>query len=177
MSERPEDVVPADDARDPDQQLSTDQRRTALATVILGGLMVAFGVVVLIQAILLDNEAHVVGPATMPWVVAVLLVAIGSTLGVRAGRDLGAWRLAPQTSPQDWKRAALLLAVLLLFAVVVTRLGYVVSATLLFGTAAVLLGSPARLRAYVYGWSVSVAVFLVFDVLIGIALPAGPWGF
>lgn len=177
MSERSEGAVSADDAHDLDQQLSMDQRRTALATVILGGLMVAFGAVVLIQAFLLDNGAHVVGPATMPWVVAVLLLAIGSTLGLRAGRDLGAWRRAPQTSPQDWKRAALLLAVLLIFAVVVTHLGYVVSATLLFGTVAVVLGSPARLRAYVYGWSVSVVVFLAFDVLIGIALPAGPWGF
>ncbi|MEU6137654.1 tripartite tricarboxylate transporter TctB family protein [Nocardioides sp. NPDC047086] len=177
MSERTDGAVSAHDAPDPDQRLGMDQRRTALATLILGGLMVAFGVVVLIQAILLDNDAHVVGPATMPWVVAVLLLVIGGALGLSARPDLRAWRQAPQTSPQDWRRAAVLLAVLLVFAVVVTHLGYVVSATLLFGTVAVVLGAPARFRAYVYGWSVSVVVFLAFDVLIGIALPAGPWGF
>jgi len=160
-----------------DQHLIMDQRRTALASVILAGVMVALGVVVLVQAIRLDNRGHVVGPATVPSLVAVLLLAVGLVLGLRSSRDLGAWRKDPQTSPQDWRRALILLAVLVVFALVVPHLGYVLSATLLFGTVAVVLGAPARLRAYAYGWCVAVVMFVAFDVLIGIALPAGPWGF
>ncbi|MFE7507152.1 tripartite tricarboxylate transporter TctB family protein [Promicromonospora sp. NPDC057488] len=158
-------------------QRGTDQRRTALATVILGGLMVVLGLVVLVQALRLDNGGHAIGPATMPWVISALLVVVGGLLAFRAARDLGAWRTHPQTSPQDWKRVGVLLAVLVAFAVVTPYLGYVVSATLLFGTVAVVLGAPARLRSYAYGWCVAVVVFLVFDVVIGISLPAGPWGF
>jgi len=168
---------PGETVEEEQQRLIMDQRRTALASVILSGLMLVLGVVVLVQAIQLDNQDNVVGPATVPWVVAVLLLVIGAVLGLRSARDLGAWRARPQTRAQDWKRALILLAVLIGFAVVVPYLGYVVSATLLFGTVAVVLGAPARLRAYAYGWCVAVVVFLAFDVLIGIALPAGPWGF
>jgi putative tricarboxylic transport membrane protein len=28
-----------------------------------------------------------------------------------------------------------------------------------------------------YGWALAATVFLVFDRLIGLTLPAGPWGF
>lgn len=155
----------------------TDQRRTALATMILGALMIVLGVVVLVQALQLDNGGLGIGPATVPGVVSALLLVVGTILALRARRDLGAWRKDPQTSAKDWKRAAVLLAVLIAFALVVPYLGYVISTTLLFGTVAVVLGAPSRVRSYVVGWCVAVVVFLAFDVVIGISLPAGPLGF
>ena len=82
-----------------------------------------------------------------------------------------------QTSPQDWKRLGILLLALLVFAAVNPFLGYVVSATLLFGLTAISLGAPHRPKAFAYGFIVASIVFLLFDVLIGITLPAGVWGF
>ena len=82
-----------------------------------------------------------------------------------------------QTSPQDWKRLGTLLVALLIFAVVNPFLGYVVSATLLFGLTAIVLGAPDRAKAFAYGFVVAGSVFLIFDVIIGITLPAAVWGF
>ena len=163
--------------REQEELLDRDDRRTALATMILGAVMLAMAVVVLVQATQLDNRGEVVGAATAPWVVGLLLFLVGALLVVRGRRDMGVWEVSEHTTPQDWKRIGLLLAVLIGFALVVPFAGYVVSATLLFGTTAIVLGAPYRLRSFAYGWCVAACVYLVFDVVIGIALPAGPWGF
>jgi putative tricarboxylic transport membrane protein len=152
-------------------------RRTALATMALGALLVILGVVVLVQAARLDNRGETVGPATGPWVVGALLFVVGVLLAIRGRRDMGVWEVSEHTTPQDWLRMVILFGVLIGYAVVMPFLGYVVSATLLFGATAIVLGAPARLRAFAYGWCVAVLVFLVFDIGIGISLPAGPWGF
>ena len=78
---------------------------------------------------------------------------------------------------QDWKRLGILIAALVVFAIINPFLGYVVSATLLFGITAIVLGAPDRVKAFVYGFLVAGTVYLLFDVLIGISLPAGIWGF
>jgi len=82
-----------------------------------------------------------------------------------------------QTHPQDWKRLGILLVALLVFALVNPFLGYVVSAMLLFVLTAIVLGAPHRAKAFAYGFIVAGVVFLIFDVIIGITLPAGIWGF
>ncbi len=152
-----------------------DQRREALATVVLGGVLVLMGVVVIVQAARLGDDTEVVDAGTVPWVVGVLLALVGAVLAWRARRDLGD---APPTSDsQDWRRLGMMLVALLVFAVVISFLGYVVSATLLFGVTAIVLGAPYRLRSFAYGFCVAALVFLAFDVGIGISLPAGPWGF
>jgi len=152
-----------------------DQRRTALATVILGGVLVVMGVVVLVQASRLGDSRQVVDAGTLPWVVGALLVLVGVAMALRARRELGA--APPTPDSQDWARLAVMLATLVVFAVIIGLLGYVVSATLLFGVTAIVLGSPYRLRSFAYGFCVAALVFLAFDVGIGISLPAGPWGF
>ena len=70
-----------------------------------------------------------------------------------------------------------LVAALLLFAVLLPVLGYVVSSAALFVAAALLLGAPRGWTVVAYGWALAAVVFLVFDRLIGLTLPAGPWGF
>jgi putative tricarboxylic transport membrane protein len=56
-------------------------------------------------------------------------------------------------------------------------LGFVVTSTALFVAAAMLLGAPRTWHILAYGWALSAIVFLVFDRLIGLTLPSGPWGF
>jgi putative tricarboxylic transport membrane protein len=160
------------------EQLDIDtDRRTALATMGLGALMLVMGVVVLVQAARLDNRGETVGPATAPWFVGALLFIVAVLLIIRGRRDMGVWEVSEHTTSQDWLRMLTLIGVLVGYAVVMPFLGYVVSATLLFGATAIVLGAPYRLRAFAYGWCVAVLVYLVFDVGIGISLPSGPWGF
>lgn len=154
-----------------------DDRTTALATMVLGALMVVISVVVLVQAVRLDNGGAVVGPATAPWVVGSLLLLVGALLTIRGRRDMGFWEYSDHTTPQDWKRLGVLLIALVIFALIVPFLGYVVSATLLYAVTASVLGAPDKPRTLAYGFIVATLVFLLFDVGIGITLPAGPWGF
>jgi putative tricarboxylic transport membrane protein len=157
-----------------------DDRTTALATLVLGGVLVLLGIATVTQASRLSNNGNSVGPATAPWVVGTLLLVVGVLMALRGRRELEDVTSATpshQTSPQDWKRLGILLVALLLFAVVNPYLGYVVSATLLFGLTAIVLGAPDRAKAFAYGFIVAGVVFLIFDVIIGITLPAAVWGF
>ena len=154
-----------------------DDRRTAVATMVLGVLMLVLGVVVLGQAAVLKGGSGPIDAATIPWVVGALLLVVGVLMTRNGRRDLGVWEFSDHSTGQDWLRMGVLLLALVLYAAVVTLLGFVVSSTLLFGVTSVVLGSPARLRPFAYGWCIAVLVFLVFDTAIGLSLPTGPWGF
>lgn len=154
-----------------------DDRATAAATMGLGALMVLMSIAVLVQAVRLDNGGDAIGPATMPWVVGALLLLVGVLMTVRGRRDMTVWENTDHTTTQDWKRLGVLVLALLVFAVIVPWVGYVVSATLLYAVTASMLGAPDKPRTIAYGFIVAALVFLLFDVGIGIALPAGPWGF
>jgi putative tricarboxylic transport membrane protein len=152
-------------------------RHTVLASAAFGGLMVLGGVLVIVDAVRLPTTSAVIGPAAVPLPVGMLLGAVGAGLLVDARRKLGT---APSGAP--WQsRAGLrvlgLVATLIAFALLLPVLGYVVSATGLFVVAALLLDAPRDWRVLAYGWALAALVFLVFDRLIGLTLPTGPWGF
>lgn len=154
-----------------------DDRTTALATMILGALMTVLSIVVIVQATRLDNRGNAVGAATVPWILGGALLIVGVLLTTRGRRDMGFWEASDHTTGQDWKRLGILVVSLIVFAVVSPYLGYVVAGALLYAVTAIVLGAPDRGRALAYGFTVAALVFLLFDVGIGITLPAGPWGF
>ena len=154
-----------------------DDRTTALATMIFGGVLLVLSVAVIVQAVRLDNGGNTVGPATTPWVIGVSLLLVGVLTVVRGRRDMGVWEVSEHTTSQDWRRLGVLVAALLAFAVLIPFVGYVVSGTLLYGATASALGAPRRAQMFAVGFCVAAVVWLLFDVGIGISLPAGPWGF
>jgi len=154
-----------------------DDRRTALATMIFGLVLLVLSVAVIVQAVRLDNGGNTVGPATTPWVIGVSLLLVGVLTVVRGRRDMGVWEVSEHTTSQDWRRLGVLVAALLAFAVLIPFVGYVVSGTLLYGATASALGAPRRVQMFAVGFCVASVVWLLFDVGIGISLPAGPWGF
>lgn len=163
-----------------DQLGERDDRSTALATVILGGLLLVFGIATVTQATRLSNNGNAVGPATAPWVVGVLLLLVGVLMVLRgrsAYQEVGSALPTHQTEVQDWKRLGVIVVALLVFAIVNPYLGYTVSATLLFGATAIVLGSPDKAKSFAYGFIVASLIFLLFDLVIGISLPAAVWGF
>ena len=154
-----------------------NDRSTLLATAALGLVMMIGCVVVLVDAASLRPSDEFVGPAAAPTVVGVLLGLLGALLVLQAGRSLRAGT-APQEIPhRRLFRLAAMVAVLVAFAFLLPYVGYVVASALLFTGAALLLGAPHPVRTLAYGWALAGIVFLLFDRLIGLALPTGPWGF
>ena len=178
---------------------------TLRATAIFGALMVVAAFIMIIDASRLRDTSAAIGPNVVPMVVGVLLGVIGAGLLVQSRSALRPSSLpssslppsAPPPSHDDpaaadrpagevpaldgpaggWRGVLILVATLLAFSVLLPVLGFVVSSTALFVVAALLLGAPRRWTVLAYGWALSALVFLVFDRLIGLSLPTGPWGF
>ena len=79
-----------------------DDRRTALATMGFGLVLLVFSVAVIVQAVRLDNGGNAVGPATVPWVVGASLLVVGVLTVVRGRRDMGYWEASDHAGGQDW---------------------------------------------------------------------------
>jgi putative tricarboxylic transport membrane protein len=155
----------------------TNERREVLAAGGFGAVMLVAAVLVIVDAVRLPETSGAVGPAAVPLPVGVLLGAVGAALVVRARLQL---RTAVDGEPWQSGAGARLLGMvvaLIGFAVLLPWLGYVVTSAALFTAAGTLLGAPRFWRTVAYGWALAAIVFLVFDRLIGLSLPAGPWGF
>lgn len=180
---QPVDIEPGpeagSDAEDGGQGAAPgDDKRTVLAAAVLGLLLLIVAVVTLLDAASLSSVgAGPIGPAVLPTLIGGLLAVAGATMLVRSLRQ---WPSAPGPAgvPSGrLVRLAVLVILLVVFAVVLPVAGYVVSSAALFAGAAFLLGSPHPWRGIAYGWTLAAVVFIVFDRLIGLSLPAGPWGF
>lgn len=159
-----------------DQPVRAD-RHTVLATAAFGGLLLVAAVLVIVDAVRLPATSAVVGPAAVPLPVGVALGVVGALLLVDARRKLPLAGAGEPWQSRAGLRVLGLVAALVGFALLLPLLGYVVTATALFAAAALLLDAPRDWRVLAWGWALSAVVFLVFDRLIGLTLPAGPWGF
>lgn len=118
------------------------------------------------------------GPGLFPQVIAVLFVVFGVALALKAIRarvrpprlDLGTllWR-------REVSQALAVLAVIVLYILLVDRLGFVITAGLLMVGLMALLGVPWRQNLLVAILLVLLASSL-FGRLLKIPLPPGPWG-
>ena len=159
------------------EELHIENDRTALATMVLGGVLLVIAVVVLVQAARLDNRGETVGAGHRPWVVGVLLLLVGVADGdprpPRHGR-LGGLRAHHRPGLDAARRDAGGAGGL--------RGRDAVPRLRRLGDAAVRRDRHRAGRAlpgasFAYGFCVAALVYLAFDVGIGISLPAGPWGF
>lgn len=122
-----------------------------------------------------------IGPNFLPWVVAVFLIAVGALLiwvGATKGfenREIPGGEERADPWPFAWVSAALLLNALL-----ITRIGFILSCTLAFVIAVrgfhqsqgrLDLSPRAWLRDVVIGLAISAPVYWLFGKLLGISLP------
>jgi putative tricarboxylic transport membrane protein len=152
-------------------------RNTVLASAAFGAVMLVGAVLVIVDAVRLPKTSEAIGPAAVPLPVGVLLGIVGAALLVQARTELGTASRETTWQPRAGLRLLGMLVALVAFAVLLPVLGYVVSSAALFVAAATLLGAPRFWRTVGYGWTLAAVVFLVFDRLIGLSLPTGPWGF
>jgi putative tricarboxylic transport membrane protein len=171
---------PAPPVTGPDEVAATatgPDRGAVLASAVLGTLMVLLAAVVLIDAARLPDTDATVGPEAAPILVGVLLAAAGATLAVRSVLALRGMAAGEALPRERLVRLGAMVALLVAFALLLPFLGYVLTSAALFTGAALLLGAPNPWRTLAYGWTLAAVVFLVFDRLIGLTLPTGPWGF
>jgi putative tricarboxylic transport membrane protein len=152
-------------------------RRTVFASAAFGAVLLVAAVLVIVDALRLPETNAAVGPAAVPLPVGVLLGVVGAGLLVQARAQLGTAVHGTAWPPKAALRLLGMVAALVAFALLLPVLGFVVTSTALFVAAAILLGSPHFWPTVAYGWALSAIVFLLFDRLIGLSLPTGPWGF
>ncbi len=120
-----------------------------------------------------DKGYSILGPQVFPYGVAVFLLVVAAGLGYQAltggFRDVNATE-APAASARAG--AAWVTGGLLVMAALITHLGFVFSATLLFGFAARGFGSRHPLRDLAIGLALTLPIFWIFTIGLGVSLPS-----
>ena len=142
------------------------------ADALCGLVMLAFGAAVAIEAQRIpDPGADVIGPAAFPFVLGLIITACGAALCVMAVRDAGS---PVETLPKArWPVLGAALALLLVYTHSLARLGFLVATALFIAVCLALLGERGLVRLAVAGIVASVAIFLIFGMLLGVDLPKG----
>lgn len=109
-----------------------------------------------------------VGPKAFPIGLAILLSLLSLVLLIRPGEN-GEW-------PSPWVAVKLLavLGLLLLYALLFQRLGYLISSGLVI-TALARLFSASWLKAIITGVLMAIGSYWLFTMGLGITLPGGSW--
>ena len=160
---------------------TTDTRATRdHAELGFAALLGVAGTVVLVDALTLHapySQADPVGPRTMPFVVAGLLLVCAVVLAVDVLR--GGHGQAEEgedvdlSGPMDWRVVLTLVGVLAANILLVDRLGWVISGTMLFWGCVWALGGRNQVRDGVISFLLALGSFYGFYVGLGIYLPAG----
>lgn len=153
------------------------QGRSELGLALLLG---AVGAVVLADAAGLHapySQSDPVGPRTVPVLVGGLLLVCAVALSVNVMRgghgDAEGGEDVDLSAPTEWRVVLPLVAVFLANVVLVDRLGWVLSGTLLFFGSARCLGSRHPVRDLVIALLLSLVTFYGFYLGLGIHLPSG----
>nr|WP_236055522.1 tripartite tricarboxylate transporter TctB family protein [Streptomyces sabulosicollis] len=165
---------PANDA--PDGAVPPDERLWGPRIAAL--LFLAAGVAVLGWAFAIPEGAieQDVGPRAFPLLVGVGLCVAASVAVVQAfrGSDPALTEQAREEARlTEWRPVAALLALLVCYLFALAPCGYWQSTAVLFALVARVLGSRRTLRDALIGLVLALAVYFLFDRLLGIHLPPG----
>jgi len=143
-------------------------------------LLGAVGVLVFVDANRLVtpySQSDPVGPKTVPYIVAGLLVACAVLLAVnviRGGQgEAEGGEDVDLTHPADWKTVLPLAGAFILNILLIDWAGWVISGTVLFWGCVLALGSRHYIRDGLISIALSLLTFYGFYLGLGIALPAG----
>ena len=118
-----------------------------------------------------------VGPRAVPIVlgIALLVVAVVYALDVARGGhgEAEEGEDVDLRHPADWKTLGLLAFFFLLNALLIDRLGWVISGTILFWGSAFALGNRHHIRGLAIAIALSLSTFYAFAIGLGVNLPAG----
>lgn len=174
---RPQDAPPSPDARNASDRPGV---LSEVSTCIVGVAMVVLAVAVFVNARGLRAVNEPLGPGFFPTIIAVGLALVGAWL-VWSGRQ---YVIPAFSAVGDWsldKRRiggiAVVLVTLIMAALLMPILGFWLVATVVYTISALVLQAPRTWRVPAVGAVLAGMIVLVFDRLIDLSLPAGPWGF
>ncbi|MDP9888557.1 tripartite tricarboxylate transporter TctB family protein [Pseudarthrobacter enclensis] len=151
--------------------------RSELGVALLLG---AAGVVVFLDAnglVTPYSKSDPVGPKTVPFIVAGMLVACAVLLAInvlRRGKgEAEGGEDVDLTHPADWKTVLPLAGAFILNILLIDWAGWVISGTVLFWGSVLALGSRRYIRDGLISAALSLLTFYGFYLGLGIALPAG----
>ena len=143
-------------------------------------LLGAAGVVVFVDANRLVtpySQSDPVGPKTVPYIVAGLLVVSAVLLAINVFRggqgEAEGGEDVDLTHPADWKTVLPLAGAFILNILLIDWAGWVISGTVLFWGCVLALGSRHYIRDGLISVAMSLLTFYGFYLGLGIALPAG----
>jgi putative tricarboxylic transport membrane protein len=116
-----------------------------------------------------------VGAKAVPYLVGVILVALGIGLSITAARGGWSWRLEEEMAapPTNWRALGLLGAGLLVQIALIQWLGFVIAATIQYVLVCAAFGSRKPLRDLLIGIVVTLGAYLGFSHLLGVNIGAG----
>ncbi|WP_306231412.1 tripartite tricarboxylate transporter TctB family protein [Agrococcus beijingensis] len=149
-------------------------------TALVGAIMVVAAIFVLFDAARLPAASDPLGPAAFPILIGSLLGLVGLALAIinhRYALVLLRVRRGGVVRRGRGVSTVLVLVALLAFAALLPLVGFFLAAALLYVAVALLLGAPRGWHLAITAVILAGAIVLLFDRIIGLTLPAGPWGF
>lgn len=146
-------------------------RRPDGAAFAIAAFLIAVGILMLWDGSRIPSKAGYsgVGAGDVPRLIGVALVLLGFGTAYQGWRNPGPPRPKQQPVPLLW-----LLGGMLVMVATIHTIGFVLGSTILFTCAAAAFGERRFPRAIVSGLVLGLFIYLVFDVLLQLNLPAGP---
>jgi putative tricarboxylic transport membrane protein len=141
----------------------------------IGGVLLAIGVIAFVATLDVGDSWSASGPRLAPAVSSVLLVLLAAAFLVWPGEDLEE-HIEQAARGTHWPTPALLVGLLVGYALLLSALGYALATTIFFWVAAWLLGSERPARDAVVGAALGVVTSYAFSHWLNVQLPTGPWG-
>lgn len=142
---------------------------------VFGGVLLAFGVIAFAATLGVGDDWSASGPRLAPAISSMALIALSLAFVVRPGEDLRE-HIAEATRGTHWPTPALLVALLVAYALTLSALGYALATTIFFWLASWLLGSDRPVRDAVVGVVLGAVTSYAFSHWLNVQLPTGPWG-
>lgn len=156
-----------------------EPKRVSLGSLLMGVGVLALGIYFTYGAfsIKVATSYARVGPRVFPYLVAAGFLICGVLLVVQALRG----KVAPPdegedvdlSAPTDFRAIGILVIVLVVYVLVLERLGFALSSAILFWGVAFAFGSRQYGRDALVGIVLSFVVYFAFSRLLGLTLPAG----
>lgn len=155
-------------------------RKNKRVELLFAAFLLLVGIIVFVDASQLHvtySQSDVIGPKTLPYIVAGILIISSIALAITVMRgNLAEGEEGEDvdlSQPSDWKTLAPLLVVFVLNILLINWLGWVISGTILFFGAAVALGSRKYVLTLLIALVMAFGSFYGFYLGLGIKLPAG----
>lgn len=146
---------------------------------VVAGVILIFGVAYLAGALAINEPStsySAVGPRFFPVLIGVGMLLSGVWLGVQTWRKQRAGATFADLEEIDWRTWGAAALVLLVYIFALAPLGYVIATSVFLFLQARVFGSKAWLRDAIVSVGISLLVYLFFNGLLRIGLPAGLLG-